>query len=216
MSNLVSTECIEFIKKFEGFSATVYLDMVGVPTLGYGMTGKEIKGLKKVTEEQATEMLTKLVNENYAHPLKLNLDLRRVKLNQHEFDALVSMAYNVGVQGVIGSTLYRNITAGIRNVDIITSNFQMWSKAGGKFVQGLHRRRTEEAKMFFKAVKGVVPKSGKVTAKVLNVRNEASASSGIIGQLHLGDSVKINKKVGEWYDIYFGNHGGYVHSKYIK
>lgn len=214
MGNLVSKECIAFIKKFEGFSATVYNDMVGVPTLGYGMTGKEIKGLTKVTEVQASDMLTRLVNDNYATPIKKDLDSKKVLLNQNQFDALVSMAYNVGVGGVLSSTLYKNVVKGIRDKSTITSNFQAWSNAGGVRVKGLFRRRTEEANMFLKTCKVSTPKSGKVIASTLNVRNKPDGD--VIGTLKIGSTVKIDKKVGEWYSIFFGNHGGYVSVKYIK
>lgn len=147
---LVSKQCIDFVKSFEGFSANVYLDIVNVPTLGYGMTGKEIQGLKHVTEEQASSMLGKLLNENYAMPIKRNLEANRFNLNQNEFDALVSMAYNIGVSGLLGSTLYKNVLKGIKDKSTITTNFQAWSNAGGKQVPGLLRRRTEESKMFLK------------------------------------------------------------------
>ena len=147
---LISKDCLEFVKRFEGFYPYVYKDIVEVPTIGYGMTGKEIEGLTHITEPQASQMLEKLLNEKYATPIKNNLDFRRYKLNQNEFDALVSMAYNVGVNGVLGSTLYKNITQGIRDKKIITENFLAWNKAGGKEIPGLTRRRKEEAEMFFK------------------------------------------------------------------
>lgn len=149
---LVSSELISFVKKFEGFSPTPYKDMVGVLTLGYGMTGSEIKGIKSVTETQACSMLTRLINSKYASPISTDLDNHGVALNQNQFDALVSMAYNVGVGGLLSSTLYRHILNGVRNKEILLSDFQMWNKAGGNVVQGLLRRRTEECEMFMKAI----------------------------------------------------------------
>jgi uncharacterized protein YgiM (DUF1202 family) len=50
----------------------------------------------------------------------------------------------------------------------------------------------------------------------LNVRGGASTEYKVIGQLKKGDKVKIDKKVGDFYSIFFGNHGGYVSVKYIK
>ncbi|MCB2300413.1 SH3 domain-containing protein [Clostridium tagluense] len=58
--------------------------------------------------------------------------------------------------------------------------------------------------------------TGIVTASVLNVRESANTSSRVLGQLKKGDKVKIDKKVGSWYSIYFGNHGGYVSADFIK
>jgi N-acetylmuramoyl-L-alanine amidase len=59
-------------------------------------------------------------------------------------------------------------------------------------------------------------KYGIVTASSLNVREKASVSSTVIGSLIAGSVVKIDKRYGDWYSIYFGNHGGYVSAKYIK
>lgn len=67
-------------------------------------------------------------------------------------------------------------------------------------------------------VKPVVktPTSGVVTADVLNVRSGPGTNYEIIGKLNKGAKVKIASKKGNWYDIYFGNHGGYVSADYIK
>ena len=148
--NLVSKNCVEFVKRFEGFSATPYNDCVGVRTLGYGMTGAEIANLTYITEERASQMLEDWMNNNYAAPIKNDLDSKGVSLTQNQFDALVSMAYNIGVGGLLGSTLYKNVVAGVREQATITENFQRWSNAGGQRLEGLYRRRTEEAAMFFR------------------------------------------------------------------
>ncbi|MBU3160665.1 SH3 domain-containing protein [Clostridium frigoris] len=58
--------------------------------------------------------------------------------------------------------------------------------------------------------------TGIVTANVLNVRSGAGAGYKVIGQLKKGDKVKIDKKVNNFYSIYFGIHGGYVSVDYIK
>lgn len=58
--------------------------------------------------------------------------------------------------------------------------------------------------------------TGIVTANVLNVRSGAGAEYKVIGQLKKGDKVKIDKKVDNFYSIYFGMHGGYVSVIYIK
>ena len=149
--SLVSSKCIDFIKSWEGYFAKPYYDCVGVKTLGYGLTGEEIEGINHVTEEQATEMLKDWINKKYAPVIKKDLESKKVALKQNEFDALVSFAYNCGTAGLLGSTLYRNVVAGIRDKDTITSNFQAWSNGGGKRIEGLYRRRTKEAAMFLNA-----------------------------------------------------------------
>ncbi len=147
----VSEQAIDFIKSWEGFYSEPYYDCVGVKTLGYGMTGEEIRGLDYVTEEQATSMLKDWINRKYAPVIKNDLDARGIILKQCEFDALVSFAYNCGTSktnGLLGSTLYRNICNGVRDPETITANFQAWSNGGGKRIEGLYRRRTKEASMF--------------------------------------------------------------------
>ena len=69
-----------------------------------------------------------------------------VPLEQHEFDALVSLCYNIGGNAFKHSSIVRNINAGdkaraaIRILD--------WNKAGGVVVNGLTNRREAEKKMF--------------------------------------------------------------------
>ncbi|NFO38867.1 cell wall-binding protein [Clostridium botulinum] len=149
--SLVSDKCINFIKSWEGFikEGKKYYDCVGVLTQGYGLTGDEIKNLpEQISEPEAAALLKKIVNNKYARAIKNDLDSKKINLNQNEFDALVSFAYNCGTVGLLGSTLYKNIVAGIRDTDTITSNFVAWSNGGGKRIEGLYRRRTKEAAMF--------------------------------------------------------------------
>jgi len=217
----ISKNCVNFVKRFEGFKAYTYYDMVGVRTLGYGMTGKEISGLSYVTEHQASNMLETLLNYKYALPISLNLAIKHVALNQNEFDAIVSMAYNVGVGGLLGSTLYYNITHNIKNKATITSNFQSWSNAGGRRVEGLFRRRTEEAKMFFTpikpTVKSIFPRNGTVTANKLNVRVDAGTGFKIVDTVDKNNIVRVTKAIGpNWYAILRFGTTRYVSSRYIK
>ncbi|KIL06902.1 cell wall-binding protein [Clostridium botulinum] len=147
--SLVSSKGIDFIKSWEGFYPNKYYDCVGVLTQGYGLTGKEIEDLSAtITEEKATELLKDWINRKYAPVIKKDLEYKSVNLKQHEFDALVSFAYNCGIAGLLGSTLYKNIVSGIRDKDTIIANFQAWSNGGGKRIEGLYRRRTKEAAMF--------------------------------------------------------------------
>ncbi|MCD2347174.1 N-acetylmuramoyl-L-alanine amidase [Clostridium guangxiense] len=57
---------------------------------------------------------------------------------------------------------------------------------------------------------------GTVIASVLNVRSGAGTNYNVIGQLKNGQKVRLDKKVGSWWSIYFGDHGGYVYADYIK
>jgi len=116
------------------------------------MTGDEIEGIESVTEEQATCMLKEWINNKYAPVIKTDLDSKGVTLNQNEFDALVSFAYNCGTGALLSqSTLYKNVVTGVSYSDTIISNFQAWSNAGEQRLEGLYRRRTKEAAMFLNA-----------------------------------------------------------------
>lgn len=151
-NSLVSDNCINFVKSWEGFYADKYYDCVGVLTQGYGLTGDEIAKLPNtISEETASNLLKEVINSKYATVVKADLDSKCIKLKQNEFDALVSFSYNCGTGALFGSTLYKNVVAGIRDLDKITANFQAWSNGGGKRIEGLYRRRTKEAAMFLKA-----------------------------------------------------------------
>lgn len=72
--------------------------------------------------------------------------LVKVPLEQHQFDALVSFAYNVGERAFAASTLLRLINAG--NFDDAAHQFHRWRRAGGRIMPGLVRRRASEALLF--------------------------------------------------------------------
>lgn len=150
-TSLVSEECIDFIKSWEGFYSEPYFDCVGVKTIGFGLTGEEIQGLTSITEEQASTMLKEWINNKYANVIKTDLDSKGITLKQNEFDALVSFTYNCGTGALLSSTLYKNVCKGIRDSDTILSNFQSWSNGNGKRIEGLYRRRTKEAAIFISA-----------------------------------------------------------------
>ena len=69
-------------------------------------------------------------------------------LNQNQFNALVSFAYNVGTGNFSSSTLLKKVN---RNPDDLTikDEFLRWNKAGGKVLNGLTNRRNEEAILYF-------------------------------------------------------------------
>jgi lysozyme len=143
---LVSDALVNFIKAFEGFSATAYNDGTGVMTIGYGTVNRVYVALGHITEAQATQFLKEEINEK-AKQVKANLNSHGIALNQNQFDALVSFAYNCGLGALFGSILYRRILNGARDSSL-KANFITWSKAGGRTIQGLLNRRIEEYNMF--------------------------------------------------------------------
>jgi lysozyme len=143
------TKGIELIKAFEGFRSKPYKCPAGIPTIGYGATfypgGKKVTMADEpITEEQGTELLqSMLVNfEKYVD------SYCRDDINQNQFDALVSFAYNLGPANLKSSTLLKKVNANPED-ETIRAEFMKWVKAGGKTLQGLVKRRTAEADLYF-------------------------------------------------------------------
>lgn len=144
-----SINCINLIKKYEGFRSKPYKCPAGVPTIGYGNTfykdGKSVKMTDKpITMEEASELLAVVVNE-----FSTNVNaLLKVKLNQNQFDAIVDFAYNVGIGNLKKSTLLKKIN--VKSFVEASNQFIRWNKAGGKVLAGLTKRRNEEKELFLR------------------------------------------------------------------
>ena len=137
----VSDNGLALIKEFEGCKLTSYQDSVGVWTIGYGHTRTARRGMV-ITQAQANELLALDVADHAAGVYKA----LQVKLDQHQFDAVVSLAFNVGVNAVRNSTLLKMINRG--DAKLAAAQFDRWNKAGGKVLAGLTRRRAAERKMY--------------------------------------------------------------------
>jgi lysozyme len=135
---------LNLIKSFEGFRSSQYNDGTGVMTIGYGTTSADVSPLPThLTEEQASELLAKKLREKY-EPAVHNLHL---PLNQNQFDALVSVAYNLGPNIFdpshdIGRALHA------KNLDAVPRILLEYDDPGTPEQAGLLRRRQAEAKLF--------------------------------------------------------------------
>jgi lysozyme len=145
----------KLIYVFEGVVLHAYLDVVGIPTIGAGMTyypgtGKNVKIGDTITLEQCDSMFTAMV-KSYEDVVTAAV---KIPLTQSQFNALVSFTYNVGIgnatKGFLGSTLLKRINAKA-SPDLIKAAFLMWVKAGGIVVADLKKRRTLEADLFNKS-----------------------------------------------------------------
>lgn len=137
----LSTEGLALIKEFEGLKLNAYFCSAGVLTIGWGTTAG-VKPGDKITEAQAEEMLR-------ADVVKFErgvFDAVKVPLAKHQFDALVVLAYNIGLGAFRTSTLLRLLNKG--ELSAAASQFDRWNKAGGKTLAGLTRRRAAERKLF--------------------------------------------------------------------
>lgn len=148
----------DLMKRYEGFSSAPYIDMVGVSTIGYGNTYYPDRRKVKMTdahlsEPQAAQLAMDIVNLDFAPAVNkiFKDEIASGKLNQNMFDALVSLAYNIGVGALsTSSSVTGNIKKG--NYKAAADGFLLWNKGrvNGKLqaINGLTRRRKEERDLF--------------------------------------------------------------------
>jgi len=141
---------IAMIKSFESFQSKPYLCPAKVPTIGYGATyyldGKKVTlADKPITETEASDLLTAMLDTYEKAVDSYCIDT----INQNQFDALVSFAYNVGVGSLKSSTLLKKLNTNI-NDPSIKDEFMKWVEGNGKTLPGLVKRRSAEADLYFK------------------------------------------------------------------
>jgi lysozyme len=130
------------IARFEGFRSAPYQDSVGVWTIGYGHTSGVGPATKPVTKAQAL----KLLEADAAIAATAVRDLVKVRLNQNQFDALVSFAFNLGTGALAESTLLKKLNKG--DYKGAAGQFGQWVYAGHTRLEGLVLRRRAEAHLF--------------------------------------------------------------------
>lgn len=137
----LSDKGIKFMKSFEELRLKSYLCQSGVWTIGYGHTAGVKKG-QTITEEQAEEFFRKdsAWAENAVNKLML-------KLNQNEFDSLVSLVFNIGELAFSKSTIRRYLLSGMNKVKI-ADQFLVWTYSKGVYSAGLQRRRLKERQIY--------------------------------------------------------------------
>ena len=107
----VTEEGLDLIKRFEGFSPTIYICPAGYPTIGYGhvvLTHERDQFATGITPAQANELL----REDAAIAERAVLRLISVPLTDGQFDALVSFTFNLGAGALQRSTLRRKVNRG--------------------------------------------------------------------------------------------------------
>lgn len=132
------------LKNFEGLKLCAYRCTSGIWTIGYGHTGITVKSGDIITEAAANEFFEQDIKffENAVNTLVT------VKLNQNQFDALVSFCFNVGIgkEGFAGSTMRMLLNRG--EYTKAANQFLRWVYSGGKISEGLRRRRIKERELF--------------------------------------------------------------------
>lgn len=136
---------ISTIAAWEGFESNVYKDIVGIETIGYGTTDKKVIEEYRetgISERKARELLIAQTEDIYAKAVRRCIT---VPLHQHEFDAYISLTYNIGPSAFCNSTLVKVVNTG--NYLEGCRQILRWNRAGGRVVQGLVNRRNVEYKL---------------------------------------------------------------------
>lgn len=137
-----SQKAFDILKKFEGCRLKAYSDLGGIWTIGYGATGPSIKANTIWTQEQAeTDLLCRI--EIFGRIISYHV---KVSLTQNQFDALISLTYNIGAEAFRKSTLMRFLNE--KNYLAAADEFPKWNKVKGRIVEGLTLRRREEMRLF--------------------------------------------------------------------
>lgn len=143
----INDKGLELIKSFEGLKLDAYLCPAGIPTIGYGHTGTDVKLGQRVCLLDAEKLLAKDLARFEAAVLLLIGDC---PTTSDQFSALVSFAYNLGPSALKASTLLKRHKAGL--IKEAAERFLDWNKArqNGHLVAlpGLTRRRSAEARLY--------------------------------------------------------------------
>jgi lysozyme len=158
---------LDLIKSFEGIPdgdpSTVnldpYVDPVGIYTIGWGHAIKWGNNFLRTSTPNAKAIAKQLypngltlqeaetLLRNDLHATSIPIEgLLKVPVSDNQFAALVSFAFNVGVNNLRSSTLLKKVNA--RDFAGAALEFAKWNKAGGKVLKGLVRRRAAEAMLF--------------------------------------------------------------------
>jgi lysozyme len=133
----LSASALVGIAGWEGFKGNAYQDIVGIWTIGFGTTA----GVKKGQTIDPVKALQRKLDDvkKFEGALKQCV---KVPLHQHEYDAYLSLAYNIGPTAFCNSTLVRRLNE--EKYDLACREILRWDKAGGKAVRGLTLRREAE------------------------------------------------------------------------
>jgi lysozyme len=153
----VSEVGLAALKSREGVRLTAYRDSVGVPTIGWGHT-LGVKMGDTITTAQAEEFLRKDI-DTHAAPI---LAAIKVPVEDHERDALVSIAFNIGVGAFKGSTFLSRLNKGDHAG---CAEAIMWWKSPSEILS----RRTAERDQFLTPYSVRLPKARSTDARPVGV-----------------------------------------------
>lgn len=131
---------LALVKASEGLALSAYRDAVGIWTIGYGST----KGVHEGDTIDQPEAERRLKDDLRVAEACVNLNCPH--LTQNQFDALVSLSFNVGCHAFTNSTLRRLVCDG--DFAGAANQFERWNHAGDRVLPGLTARRSAERELF--------------------------------------------------------------------
>lgn len=136
---MVTTDFVNTVKKFEGFSPLPYRDVGGTLTIGYGRTENVHKNELTTTERESEWLVSKL-NSIY---MRVSIYCECYDLSDNQLLALTDFTFNLGFGNL------RNLTArNMRNIDEIAEHIRLYNKCSGIVLPGLTVRRNWEYSLF--------------------------------------------------------------------
>ena len=143
MSQSASTACLALIRSSEGCRLTTYLDVAGVPTIGWGHRLAIAEHYPNgITQAQADSIFV----GDVAEVISEVLHLVKVPLTQGQLDALVDFVFNLGVGRLASSTLLKDLNEG--QYDAVADQILLWDHAAGKELPALKGRRIAEVALW--------------------------------------------------------------------
>lgn len=184
----INQATVDLVKEFEGFKANAYKCPAGVWTIGYGTTAAAGVGI----DPKPGMTISKSDAEAY---LEATLDkfadkiapLITAPINENEFGAFLSLAYNIGPGAFKKSSALAAFNAGDKAK--AAKAILLWNKAGGKVLKGLTRRREAERKLFLTPIgsnfegRTNVTQSTTVRASAVQIASGAGAGVAAVGAL---------------------------------
>lgn len=138
----LSDKGLALIKLHESLRLTAYRCPAGVLTIGYGHTGNDVRDGMSITQAQADALLRQDVKDAEATVNRQNL-----RISQNQFDALVSLTFNIGSGNFGNSTLLRMLRVNPASANVPVE-WMKWVRGGGRVLPGLTRRRTDELNLY--------------------------------------------------------------------
>lgn len=138
----VSRTGVDAVKYFEGYRATPYRDIGGKMTIGYGHLIRQGEVLSNLDGSEAEKLLMQDIGLAEA---VIKRDVT-VELSQRQFDALVSLVFNIGSTHFNESTMLKYINN--NKMDLAEAEFDRWIMVGDREAAGLKSRRSYERQLF--------------------------------------------------------------------